>query len=63
MTVRHEKMRIAGRLAGELLDYITPFVKVGVTTDELDKLCHDYTVDVQQGIPAPLHESSHPRRW
>ncbi|MBI1175128.1 MAG: type I methionyl aminopeptidase [Sideroxydans sp.] len=50
-----EKMRIAGRLASELLDYITPFVKPGVTTDELDKLCHDYTVDVQQAIPAPLN--------
>ena len=50
-----EKMRIAGRLASELLDYITPFVKPGVTTDELDKLCHDYTVEVQQGIPAPLN--------
>lgn len=48
-------MRIAGRLASELLDYITPFVKPGVTTDELDKLCHDYTVDVQQAIPAPLN--------
>ena len=50
-----EKMRIAGRLAGELLDYITPFVKPGVTTDELDRLCHDYTVNVQQAIPAPLN--------
>lgn len=50
-----EKMRIAGRLAAELLDYIGPFVKVGVTTDELDKLCHDYTVNVQQAIPAPLN--------
>ena len=50
-----EKMRVAGRLAAELLDYITPFVKAGVTTDELDKLCHDYTVDVQQCIPAPLN--------
>src|SRR5512139_147103 len=50
-----EKMRIAGRLAGELLDYITPFVKPGVTTDELDKLCHDYMVNVQSSIPAPLN--------
>jgi methionyl aminopeptidase len=50
-----EKMRIAGRLAGEVLDYITPFVKAGVTTDELDKLCHDYMVDVQDCIPAPLN--------
>jgi methionyl aminopeptidase len=50
-----EKMRIAGRLAGEVLDYITPFVKVGVTTEELDKLCHDYMVSVQGCIPAPLN--------
>jgi methionyl aminopeptidase len=50
-----EKMRIAGRLAGEVLDYITPFVKHGVTTEELDKLCHDYMVNVQGCIPAPLN--------
>ncbi|HEY7985965.1 MAG TPA: type I methionyl aminopeptidase [Methylophilaceae bacterium] len=50
-----EKMRIAGRLAGEVLDYITPFVKAGVRTEELDKLCHDYMVDVQGCIPAPLN--------
>jgi methionyl aminopeptidase len=50
-----EKMRVAGRLAGEVLDYIGPFVKPGVTTDELDKLCHDYMVDVQRCIPAPLN--------
>lgn len=52
-------MRIAGRLAGEVLDYIGPFVKVGVTTDELDKLCHDYMVDVQGCIPAPLNYAPH----
>lgn len=50
-----EKMRIAGRLAGEVLDYITPYVKPGVTTDELDKLCHDFMVNVQGCIPAPLN--------
>ena len=50
-----EKMRVAGRLASEVLDYITPFVKPGVTTDELDKLCHDYMVNVQDTIPAPLN--------
>jgi len=50
-----EKMRVAGRLAGEVLDYIAPFVKPGVTTDELDKLCHDYMVNVQSCIPAPLN--------
>lgn len=50
-----EKMRIAGRLCGEVLDYIAPFVKPGVTTEELDRLCHDYMVDVQDCIPAPLN--------
>ncbi|MFA6313862.1 MAG: type I methionyl aminopeptidase, partial [Sterolibacterium sp.] len=49
------KMRIAGRLAGEVLDYIGPFVKPGVTTAELDRLCHDYMVGVQGCIPAPLN--------
>jgi methionyl aminopeptidase len=50
-----EKMRIAGKLASEVLDYITPFVKPGVTTGELDRLCHDYMVNVQGTIPAPLN--------
>ena len=49
------KMRIAGKLASEVLDYITPFVVQGVTTDKLDKLCHDYIVNVQNAIPAPLN--------
>ena len=49
------KMRIAGRLGAEVLDYITPFVVHGVTTDALDKLCHDYMVNVQKTIPAPLN--------
>ena len=48
-------MRVAGRLAGEVLDYIEPFVKPGVTTAELDRLCHDYMVNVQACIPAPLN--------
>ena len=52
-----EKMRIAGRLAAEVLDYITPFVKAGVSTGELDTLCHNYMVDVQGCIPAPLNYS------
>ncbi|MFO1380002.1 MAG: type I methionyl aminopeptidase [Chitinivorax sp.] len=49
------KMRVAGKLAAEVLDYITPFVKPGVNTDELDRLCHDYIVNQQQAIPAPLN--------
>jgi len=48
-------MRLAGRLAGEVLDYLTPFVKPGVTTEELDRLAHDYMVNVQGTIPAPLN--------
>ena len=50
-----EKMRVAGRLAAEVLDYITPFVKPGITTGELDRLCHDYMVEVQHTVPAPLN--------
>ena len=50
-----EKMRVAGRLAAEVLDYIEPFVKAGITTDELDRLCHNYMVDVQGCVPAPLN--------
>jgi methionyl aminopeptidase len=48
-------MRTAGRLASEVLDYITPFVKPGVSTGDLDKLCHDFITQVQGGIPAPLN--------
>ena len=50
-----QAMRVAGRLASEVLDFITPHVRAGVTTGELDKLCHDYMVDVQSSIPAPLN--------
>ena len=52
-----EGMRIAGRLASEVLDYLTPFVQVGVTTNHLDKLAHDYITQVQEAIPAPLNYS------
>ncbi len=50
-----EKMRVAGRLAGEVLDYIEPFVKPGISSAELDKLCHDYMVNIQDCVPAPLN--------
>ena len=49
------QMRIAGKLASEVLDYITPYVKAGVTTGELDRLCHEYMLNVQGTIPAPLN--------
>ena len=48
-------MRVAGRLASEVLDFITPYVKPGVTTEQLDRLCHDYMLNVQESIPAPLN--------
>jgi methionyl aminopeptidase len=48
-------MRVAGRLASELLDYLTPHVQPGVTTRDIDKLAHDYMVDVQHTIPATLN--------
>ena len=48
-------MRIAGRLAAEVLDMIEPHVVAGITTNEIDRICHDYMVNVQKTIPAPLH--------
>ena len=56
-----EKMRIAGRLAGEVLDMIEPHVKPGVSTAELDRICHDYMVNVQGCIPAPLDYHGFPK--
>src|SRR5512147_110754 len=50
-----ERMRVAGRLASEVLDFITPHVRAGVTTGKLNDLCHDYMVAVQKTIPAPLN--------
>lgn len=47
-----EMMRIAGRLAAEVLQVVAPFVKSGVTTAELDRICHEHIVQVQQSIPA-----------
>jgi len=56
-----EKMRVAGRLAAEVLDMIAPHVVPGVTTETLDRLCHDYMVDVQKVIPAPLNYRGFPK--
>jgi methionyl aminopeptidase len=53
-------MRKAGRLAAECLDYITPFVKPGVTTDHLDQLCRTFTLD-HGAVPAPLNYRGFPR--
>lgn len=56
-----EKMRISGRLAAEVLEMIGSYVKEGVTTDELDHICHDYIVNVQKAIPAPLNYHGYPK--
>ena len=50
-----KKMRIAGKLASEVLDFITPFIKPNITTNEIDKICHNYMIDKQKTIPAPLN--------
>ena len=50
-----EGMRIAGRLASEVLDMLTPHVRPGITTDQLDRIAHDHIVNVQGGVPAPLN--------
>ncbi len=50
-----ETMRVAGRLTSEVLDYIGGFVRAGITTSEIDRLCHDYMTGVQGTIPAPLN--------
>jgi methionyl aminopeptidase len=54
-------MRLAGRLTAEVLDMIGPHVVPGVTTEELDRLCHDYIVNVQQAVPAPLNYHGFPK--
>ncbi len=56
-----EGMRIAGKLAADVLDMITPFVKAGVSTEELNQRCHDYIVNEQGAIPAPLNYHGFPK--
>ena len=55
------KMRVAGRLASDVLMMIKDFVKPGITTGELDSICHNYIVDVQDAIPAPLNYKGFPK--
>src|SRR3546814_19372937 len=55
-----ESMRRAGRLAAETLDFITPHAVPGVTTEELDRLSHDFIV-VHGAVPAPLHYKGFPK--
>ena len=54
-------MRVAGKLAAEVLEMIEPHVVPGVTTNELDQICHDYIVNEQQAIPAPLNYRGFPK--
>ncbi|EKO3581080.1 type I methionyl aminopeptidase [Vibrio metschnikovii] len=56
-----EKMRVAGRLAAQVLEMIEPHVKAGVTTEHLNQLCHDYITEVQGAIPAPLNYHGFPK--
>lgn len=56
----YSKMRAAGSLASQVLDYITPFVKEGITTEELDQLCHDFIL-AHHAIPAPLNYHGFPK--
>ncbi|WP_417550078.1 type I methionyl aminopeptidase [Methylophaga sp.] len=56
-----EKMRLAGKLAADVLTMIEPHVVAGITTDELNKICHDYIVNEQKAIPAPLNYHGFPK--
>ncbi|RKZ48934.1 MAG: type I methionyl aminopeptidase, partial [Gammaproteobacteria bacterium] len=56
-----EKMRIAGRLAADVLQMIEPHVQAGISTNKLDQICHDYIVNEQKSIPAPLNYRGFPK--
>jgi methionyl aminopeptidase len=56
-----DKMRVAGRLAAQVLDMIAPRVAPGVSTEELDRICHEYIVEELQAIPAPLNYRGFPK--
>lgn len=56
-----EKMRVAGRLSAEVLQMIEPYIRPGITTDELDRICHNHIVNVQNAIPAPLNYHGFPK--
>jgi methionyl aminopeptidase len=56
-----ERMRVAGRLAAEVLEMIEPHVRPGITTDQLDAICHRHIVEEQQAIPAPLNYRGFPK--
>lgn len=56
-----DKMRVAGRLAADVLDMIAEYVKAGITTGELNQICHEYIVETQDAIPAPLNYRGFPK--
>ncbi len=56
-----QQMRVAGRLAAEVLEMIASHVQVGISTGELDRICHDYIVNVQGAVPAPLNYKGFPK--
>ncbi len=56
-----ERMRVAGRLAADVIEMITPHVQPGISTGELDRICHDFIVNVQQAAPAPLNYHGFPK--
>ena len=56
-----EKMRTAGRLAAQVLEMIAPRVRAGVSTGELDRVCHEYITGELDAIPAPLHYKGFPK--
>lgn len=56
-----EKMRVAGRLAADVLQMVQAHVKAGITTEELDRICHEFIVDTQNAIPAPLNYHGFPK--
>ena len=56
-----DKMRVAGRLAAEVLEMIVPFVRAGISTEELDHICHRHIIETQQAIPAPLNYHGFPK--
>jgi methionyl aminopeptidase len=56
-----DKMRVAGRLAADVLDMIGAHVNPGITTNELDQICHNFIVDEQRAIPAPLNYRGFPK--
>ena len=56
-----DKMRVSGRLAADVLDMIGDYVKPGVTTGELDEICHRFITEEQDATPAPLNYKGFPR--